>query len=117
MLCGPVEKYQLNGCAFLNKRSAWAGYLSINNKSAVYKWRVAHIPTLCVSPFVCRAGYLTLFGGEQNNNGTDPSSVYEEYKKFDGLLTKMARGTLKPGNHAEDTSRHKLLQKFDIVHC
>ncbi|XP_034388122.1 prostacyclin synthase-like isoform X2 [Cyclopterus lumpus] len=43
-----------------------------------------------------KAGYLTLFGGEQNNNSTEPSSVYEEYKKFDGLLTKMARGTLKP---------------------
>lgn len=43
-----------------------------------------------------KAGYLTLFGGEQNNNRTDPSSVYEEYKKFDGLLTKMARSTLKP---------------------
>ncbi|XP_040061072.1 prostacyclin synthase [Gasterosteus aculeatus] len=43
-----------------------------------------------------KVGYLTLFRGEQNNNSTDPSSVYEEYKKFDGLLTKMARGTLKP---------------------
>ncbi|KAI3370118.1 hypothetical protein L3Q82_024909, partial [Scortum barcoo] len=43
-----------------------------------------------------KAGYLTLFGGEQNNNGVDPSCVYEEYKTFDGLLTKMARGTLKP---------------------
>ncbi|XP_070814781.1 prostacyclin synthase-like [Chaetodon trifascialis] len=43
-----------------------------------------------------KVGYLTLFGGEQNNNRTDPSSVYEEYKKFDDLLTKMARGTLKP---------------------
>ncbi|XP_071349112.1 prostacyclin synthase-like [Trachinotus anak] len=43
-----------------------------------------------------KAGYLTLFGGEQNNNSSDPSNVYEEYKKFDGLLTKMARGTLKP---------------------
>ncbi|KAM6928341.1 prostacyclin synthase-like [Xenentodon cancila] len=44
-----------------------------------------------------KAGYLTLFGGEQNNNssGSYPSSIYEEYKKFDGLLTKMARGTLK----------------------
>uniref|UniRef100_A0A665VRY1 Prostacyclin synthase n=1 Tax=Echeneis naucrates TaxID=173247 RepID=A0A665VRY1_ECHNA len=41
-----------------------------------------------------KAGYLTLFGGEQNNNSSDPSFVYEEYKKFDGLLTKMARGTL-----------------------
>nr|XP_046239779.1 prostacyclin synthase-like [Scatophagus argus] len=43
-----------------------------------------------------KAGYLTLFGGEQNNNSAEPSSVYEEYKKFDVLLTKMARGTLKP---------------------
>lgn len=42
-----------------------------------------------------RAGYLTLFGGEQNNNPIDPLSVYEEYKKFDGLLVKMARGTLR----------------------
>ncbi|KAM7402071.1 hypothetical protein PAMP_017341 [Pampus punctatissimus] len=44
-----------------------------------------------------KVGYLTLFGGEQyNNNYTNPSEVYEEYRKFDGLLTKMARGTLKP---------------------
>ncbi|XP_028302654.1 prostacyclin synthase-like [Gouania willdenowi] len=42
-----------------------------------------------------KAGYLTLFGGEQNNNPNDPSRVYDEYKTFDGLLTKMARGTLK----------------------
>lgn len=43
-----------------------------------------------------KAGYLTLFGVEQNNNSTDPSRIYEEYRKFDGLLTKIARGTLKP---------------------
>ncbi|XP_072308333.1 prostacyclin synthase-like [Eucyclogobius newberryi] len=43
-----------------------------------------------------KAGYLTLFGGEQNNNGMNPSKIYEEYRKFDGLLTKLARGTLKP---------------------
>ncbi|XP_029907045.1 prostacyclin synthase [Myripristis murdjan] len=43
-----------------------------------------------------KLGYLTLFGGEQNNNGTDPSDVYKEYRKFDRLLTKMARATLKP---------------------
>nr|XP_015815316.2 prostacyclin synthase [Nothobranchius furzeri] len=41
-----------------------------------------------------RAGYLTLFGGEQNNNSTDPCRVYEEFKKFDGVLCKLARGTL-----------------------
>lgn len=64
-----------------------------------------HIPTLFKNlSFLCRAGYLTLFGGEQNNNSSDPSSVYEEYKKFDGLLTKMARGMLKSGNDTENTS-------------
>lgn len=50
----------------------------------------------------CRVGYLTLFGGEQNNNGLDPVSVYEEYQKFEGLLPKMARGTLKSGRDAGD---------------
>ncbi|XP_015243818.1 PREDICTED: prostacyclin synthase-like [Cyprinodon variegatus] len=42
-----------------------------------------------------KAGYLTLFEGEQNNNCTDPSRVYEEYKKFDGLLCGLARGSLR----------------------
>ncbi|XP_027858881.1 prostacyclin synthase-like [Xiphophorus couchianus] len=42
-----------------------------------------------------KAGYLTLFGGEQNNNSTDPSRVYEEYKKLDGVLCSLARGTLR----------------------
>lgn len=56
-----------------------------------------------------KAGYLTLFGGEQNNNGTDPSSVYKEYKKFDDLLTKMARGTLKSEEKRTAQSvRHRL---------
>lgn len=54
----------------------------------------------------CRVGYLTLFTGQQNKNGSDPASVYEEYKKFDGLLTKMARGTLKSGEDAEQTWRN-----------
>ncbi|KAJ0023161.1 hypothetical protein NQD34_003060 [Periophthalmus magnuspinnatus] len=43
-----------------------------------------------------KAGYLTLFGDEQNNNSMDLSKIYKEYMKFDGLLIKLARGTLKP---------------------
>lgn len=43
-----------------------------------------------------RAGYLTLFGGELNNNRTDPTSVFTEFRNFDNLLTKMGRNTLKP---------------------
>ncbi|XP_029990750.1 prostacyclin synthase [Sphaeramia orbicularis] len=61
--------------------------------------------------FLFKAGYLTLFGGEQNNNSTDPSSVYEEYRKFDGLLTKMARGTLKSAERRTAHSvRHRLCE-------
>lgn len=48
-------------------------------------------------PFSLRAGYLTLFGGEQNNNFADAANVYMEYHKFDGLLMKMARSTLMSG--------------------
>lgn len=50
--------------------------------------------------FTCRAGYLTLFGGEQNDNSANLASVYDEYRKFDNLLTKVARSSLKPGNHS-----------------
>uniref|UniRef100_A0A8C8LLH6 Prostacyclin synthase n=1 Tax=Oncorhynchus tshawytscha TaxID=74940 RepID=A0A8C8LLH6_ONCTS len=42
------------------------------------------------------AGYLTHFEGEQKSNRTDPIAVYAEYRKFDNLLTKMARTMLKP---------------------
>ncbi|XP_036387524.1 prostacyclin synthase-like [Megalops cyprinoides] len=41
-----------------------------------------------------RAGYLTLFGTEQNSHNQDLTAVYEEFRKFDSLLTKMARSTL-----------------------
>ncbi|XP_054641160.1 prostacyclin synthase-like isoform X2 [Dunckerocampus dactyliophorus] len=58
---------------------------------------------------VFKAGYLTLFGGEQNNNCADPSCVYDEYRKFDSLLTKLARGTLKPEERRTAQSvRHRL---------
>ncbi|XP_057702840.1 prostacyclin synthase-like [Corythoichthys intestinalis] len=56
-----------------------------------------------------KAGYLTLFGGEQNNNSSNPSSVYDEYRKFDNLLTKLARKTLKPEEKkTAQNARHRL---------
>uniref|UniRef100_A0A6Q2YAL6 Prostacyclin synthase n=1 Tax=Esox lucius TaxID=8010 RepID=A0A6Q2YAL6_ESOLU len=57
-------------------------------------WNTDRLFSFCYS-LLFRAGYLSLFGGEQNNNRTDPTDVYEEYRKFDNLLTKMARSTLK----------------------
>lgn len=83
--CGKIPVERGSRVCFQTGKTVGAGYFSIKVKQI---------------SFLYRAGYLTLFGGEQNNNGTDPSSVYEEYKKFDGLLTKMARGTLKPGSDA-----------------
>ncbi|XP_019736977.1 prostacyclin synthase-like [Hippocampus comes] len=56
-----------------------------------------------------KAGYLTLFGGEQNNNSADPASVYDEYRKFDNLLTKVARRSLKPEERRTvQSARHRL---------
>nr|XP_057911185.1 prostacyclin synthase-like [Doryrhamphus excisus] len=63
-----------------------------------------------------KAGYLTLFGGEQNNNSADPSCVYEEYRKFDRLLTKLAKGTLKPEERrAAQGVRHRLWELLGRV--
>ncbi|XP_037106924.1 prostacyclin synthase-like [Syngnathus acus] len=56
-----------------------------------------------------KAGYLTLFGGEQNNSSADPTSVYDEYRKFDNLLTKLARRTLKRDeSRTAQNARHRL---------
>uniref|UniRef100_A0A8B9LDB3 Prostacyclin synthase n=1 Tax=Astyanax mexicanus TaxID=7994 RepID=A0A8B9LDB3_ASTMX len=59
-------------------------------------WKHDGLFGFCYS-LLFRAGYLTLFGGEQNNNCTDAAKVYKEYQKFDSLLIKMARTTLKSG--------------------
>ncbi|XP_030632901.1 prostacyclin synthase-like [Chanos chanos] len=59
-------------------------------------WKRDGLFNFCYS-LLFRAGYLTLFGGEQNNNKTDATNVYEDYRRFEGLLTKLARKTLKSG--------------------
>ncbi|XP_063071402.1 prostacyclin synthase-like [Engraulis encrasicolus] len=59
-------------------------------------WNSGGLFDLCYS-LLFRAGYLTLFGAESNNNSPDTRHIYKEYRKFDGLLTKMARTTLNSG--------------------
>lgn len=46
---------------------------------------------------VLRAGYLTLF-----ERGDNTAAVYTEFRKFDGLLAKLARGTIKRGKLREE---------------
>ncbi|XP_054473865.1 prostacyclin synthase isoform X1 [Anoplopoma fimbria] len=50
------------------------------------EWRQEGLFSLCYS-LLFRAGYLTMF--ERRDNAT---AVYEEFRKFDDLLTKLARG-------------------------
>ncbi|KAJ8361179.1 hypothetical protein SKAU_G00177040 [Synaphobranchus kaupii] len=58
-------------------------------------WKQAGLFNFCYS-LLFRAGYLTLFGAEQTNHNRDSSAVYKEFRKFDSLLTKMARNMLTP---------------------
>lgn len=55
------------------------------------EWRQDGLFSLCYS-LLFRAGYLTLF--ERRDNA---AAVYEEFRKFDDLLTKLARCSLKRG--------------------
>ncbi|KAM4740981.1 prostacyclin synthase-like [Anableps anableps] len=53
------------------------------------EWREDGLFGLCYS-LLFRAGYLTLFERRDNVD-----AIYEEFRKFDDLLTKLARGSLK----------------------
>ncbi|XP_076615852.1 prostacyclin synthase [Chaetodon auriga] len=67
------------------------------------EWRQDGLFSLCYS-LLFRAGYLTLF--ERRDNAT---AVYEEFRKFDELLAKLARCSLKRGeSKTANLSRERL---------
>ncbi|KAM8914124.1 prostacyclin synthase isoform 2-T2 [Spinachia spinachia] len=67
------------------------------------EWRQDGLFSLCYS-LLFRAGYLTLF-----ERRDDASAVYEEFRKFDDLLAKLASGSLKRGERkAADSCRVRL---------
>lgn len=67
------------------------------------EWRQDGLFSLCYS-LLFRAGYLTLFEGRGNG-----ATVYEEFRRFDNLLTKLARCSLKRGERQTvDFSRQRL---------
>ncbi|XP_070814820.1 prostacyclin synthase isoform X2 [Chaetodon trifascialis] len=67
------------------------------------EWRQDGLFSLCYS-LLFRAGYLTLF--ERRDNAT---AVYKEFRKFDELLTKLARCSLKRGeSKTANLSRERL---------
>uniref|UniRef100_A0A3Q3SK87 Prostacyclin synthase n=1 Tax=Mastacembelus armatus TaxID=205130 RepID=A0A3Q3SK87_9TELE len=67
------------------------------------EWRQSGLFSLCYS-LLFRAGYLTLYERQDN-----VSAVYKEFRKFDDLLTKLARCSLKRGeSKAANLSREHL---------
>ncbi|XP_034725964.1 prostacyclin synthase [Etheostoma cragini] len=67
------------------------------------EWRQDGLFSLCYS-LLFRAGYLTLF--ERRDNA---AAVYIEFRKFDHLLTKLARSSLKRGERkTANLSRERL---------
>ncbi|XP_053723581.1 prostacyclin synthase isoform X1 [Synchiropus splendidus] len=67
------------------------------------EWKPEGLYSLCYS-FLFRAGYLTLFERKEN-----AAAVYKEFRKFDELLAKLARGCVRSGERKEAyTSRQRL---------
>ncbi|AWP02694.1 putative prostacyclin synthase-like [Scophthalmus maximus] len=67
------------------------------------KWRQEGLFSLCYS-LLFRAGYLTLFESTDN-----AAAVYKEFRKFDNLLTKVARSSLNRGeSKTANSSRERL---------
>uniref|UniRef100_A0A3Q1GII5 Prostacyclin synthase n=1 Tax=Acanthochromis polyacanthus TaxID=80966 RepID=A0A3Q1GII5_9TELE len=77
--------------------------LSNNKGCGPSEWRQDGLFSLCYS-LLFRAGYLTLF--ERRDNSAE---VYKEFRKFDDLLTKLARCMLKREERkAANSSRERL---------
>ncbi|KAM4588886.1 prostacyclin synthase isoform 1-T1 [Odontesthes bonariensis] len=62
-----------------------------NHNNSPSEWTQDGLFSLCYN-LLFRAGYLTLFERKEN-----PSAVYQEFRKFDELLTKLARASLTRG--------------------
>ncbi|XP_019751352.1 prostacyclin synthase [Hippocampus comes] len=77
--------------------------LLLPDPSGQSEWRREGLFSLCYR-LLFRAGYLTLFDSTQ-----DVTAVYKEFRKFDHLLSKLARCSLKGGeSRAAHSSRKRL---------
>ncbi|XP_028853244.1 prostacyclin synthase [Denticeps clupeoides] len=71
------------------------------------QWRQDGLFSFCYS-LLFRAGYLTFFGNEKTTP-SELTAVYEEFRKFDGFLTKLARSSLSQGEQQAASSVRKRL--------
>ncbi|XP_054640067.1 prostacyclin synthase [Dunckerocampus dactyliophorus] len=77
--------------------------LILHHQCSQSEWRQEGLFNLCYS-LLFRAGYLTLF-----ESGDDIDDVYTEFRKFDHLLAKMARCSLKRGESETALSSRRQL--------
>uniref|UniRef100_A0A3B3B8T7 Prostacyclin synthase n=1 Tax=Oryzias melastigma TaxID=30732 RepID=A0A3B3B8T7_ORYME len=95
-----VNLIELNSSMNIHLRN-----LVLNAGKTCGEWQQEGLFSLCYS-LLFRAGYLTLFEGSDN-----AAAVYQEFRNFDDLLTKLARGSLKRDEKKSvDTSQEKLLR-------
>ncbi|KAI2663809.1 Prostacyclin synthase [Labeo rohita] len=73
----------------------------------VSEWRKDGLFNFCYS-LLFKTGYLTVFGAEKNNSA-GLAEVYEEFRRFDKLLPKLARTTVnKEEKQIASSAREKL---------
>ncbi|NP_001104630.1 prostacyclin synthase [Danio rerio] len=71
------------------------------------EWKKDGLFNLCYS-LLFKTGYLTVFGAE-NNNSAALTQIYEEFRRFDKLLPKLARTTVnKEEKQIASAAREKL---------
>ncbi|XP_028261829.1 prostacyclin synthase-like [Parambassis ranga] len=80
--------------------------LTNHNSCNLSEWREDGLFSLCYS-LLFRAGYLTLFETPDN-----AAATYKEFRKFDDLLTKLARCTLKREESKTASSAQEQLWKL-----
>lgn len=73
---------------------------------------ISSYQSLSVFLLLCRTGYLTVFGAEKNHSAA-LAEIYEEFRRFDKLLPKLARTTENKGNAV--SFGFKLLRKTDVL--
>ncbi|XP_056316395.1 prostacyclin synthase [Danio aesculapii] len=72
------------------------------------EWKKDGLFNLCYS-LLFKTGYLTVFGAEEQNNSGALTQIYEEFRRFDKLLPKLARTTVnKEEKQIASAAREKL---------
>ncbi|XP_062852689.1 prostacyclin synthase [Trichomycterus rosablanca] len=73
------------------------------------EWKTDELFSFCYS-LLFKAGYLTLFGTD-NNNSAELTEVYEEFRRFDKILAKLARCSAKKDEmKVANSARQRLWQ-------